>query len=36
VVDATAGFREFLEQEHPEETLLSPRELARTHVVGRR
>ena len=32
----SAGFRSFLEGEHPEEALLSPRELARTHVVGRR
>lgn len=32
----SANFREFLEREHPEEALLSPRELARTHVVGRR
>ena len=32
----SASFRAFLERERPEEALLSPRELARTHVVGRR
>jgi hypothetical protein len=32
----SASFREFLEHERPEEELLSPRELARTHVMGGR